>query len=90
MKQFAPSVLDKGKQPAMEVPYTDASMDRQTSTLKSQFSDRLEHSYQKELPRIVSHRNSMEDNRSLPSFHTRLRFAAFMKLLLFCLFLPKN
>lgn len=90
MKQFAPSVLDKGKQPAMEVPYTDASMDRQTSTLKSQFSDRLEHSYQIEVPRIVSHRSTMEDNRSLPSFHTRLRFAAVMKITFILFAFTKN
>ncbi|GAB5587713.1 hypothetical protein Unana1_02613 [Umbelopsis nana] len=67
--RFASS-LDKGKQPALEAPFTDATMNRHSPTLKSRFSDPP--AFQGQLPSIVSQRCRMEDKRSLPAFHSRL------------------
>ncbi|KAG2176222.1 hypothetical protein INT43_005456 [Umbelopsis isabellina] len=67
----AVSLEDTGKQPVLEAPYTNNVMNRQSSMLLSHFSNQSSpdtHTFNRELPRILSRRNSMEIRGSLPSF----------------------
>ncbi|KAI9287318.1 hypothetical protein BC943DRAFT_319490 [Umbelopsis sp. AD052] len=62
---------DKGKQPALEAPFTNTMMNHQSSSLRSHFPENRQHSgtlLHQDLPSIVPRKNSMEDRRRLPMF----------------------
>ncbi|KAI8576170.1 hypothetical protein K450DRAFT_257960 [Umbelopsis ramanniana AG] len=62
---------DKGKQPALEAPFTNTTMNHQSPTLRSHFPEnrqRVGALIHQDVPNIVPRKNSMEDKRRLPMF----------------------